>query len=392
MKRSCTLVLSLLSGIVALAAVPTAEPPAAPDRPLLHAELDTLKTGDPLPEFTLVVDGESRRLAGFAGRPLVMCMVFNAIPAAAYVPKMEALAARYGSAYGVQTMVVKVNTPESDYRDWLKAGPAPFLRGWDPAGRFTPTSPATEKFEHPLWEMSTFVRTLMGAGTSGSPAMPAYFVVSAEGRLAGWLTGHKCFEDGVANLLIHAGVPLAPEHRPRFAAHPEDFRPAAKRAPGEKIAVGHAMPEVEFTGLDGRRVRLSDLRGRVVLIDFWATWCGPCKEEIPNLKKVYAAYHDKGFEVLGIALENAGLRPGDTPEQTAAKLEKARRVLADFVAANGMPWPQQFDGKHWKNDVSTRFGIGGIPAMFLIDQAGKVAATDVRGPKLESEVKRLLGL
>jgi hypothetical protein len=114
--------------------------------------------------------------------------------------------------------------------------------------------------------------------------------------------------------------------------------------------------------------------------------------ELPNVKKVYAAYHVKGFEVVGIALENGKLAPKDTPEQTAAKLATAKKVLTDFTAANDMPWPQYFDGKYWKTDIATKYAISSIPAMFLLDQEGKVISTDARGPKLEAEVKRLLKL
>ena len=107
---------------------------------------------------------------------------------------------------------------------------------------------------------------------------------------------------------------------------------------------------------------------------------------------VAALLKAQGFEVIGISLENAKLAPSDTPEQVAAKLDVAKKVLTDFTAANAMPWPQQFDGKFWKNEFSTRYGIEGIPAMFLIDQAGKIVTTNARGPKLEAEVKRLLKL
>lgn len=134
--------------------------------------------------------------------------------------------------------------------------------------------------------------------------------------------------------------------------------------------------EMKFTAVDGREVDLAQLRGKVVLIDFWATWCGPCKEELPNIKRVYAAYHERGFEVVGISLDRAG----------------DRQTLIDYCRENDLPWPQHFDGKFWKNEFAVKYAIKAIPAMFLLDQSGKVVTTNARGDKLEPEVKRLLGL
>ncbi len=177
-----------------------------------------------------------------------------------------------------------------------------------------------------------------------------------------------------------------------FSASSNPFVQKAAAAELDKLTAFDKPFELSFTAVDGRKVDIKDYRGKVVLVDFWATWCGPCKAEIPNIKKVYADYHAKGFEIIGISLENAAIKPDDTAEQVAAKHEKAKKVLSDFTTKTDLPWPQYYDGKHWKNDISTRFGIAGIPAMFLIDQTGKIVSTEARGPKLEAEVKRLLGL
>jgi thiol-disulfide isomerase/thioredoxin len=129
--------------------------------------------------------------------------------------------------------------------------------------------------------------------------------------------------------------------------------------------------ELKFTAVDGREFDLGKLQGKVVLIDFWATWCGPCVAELPNVIKAYKELHPKGFEIVGISLD-----------QDKAKLEA-------FVKENGMEWPQYFDGKGWQNEISTKYGINSIPAMWLVNKKGMVVSTNARGG-LEEQVARLL--
>ncbi len=184
-----------------------------------------------------------------------------------------------------------------------------------------------------------------------------------------------------------------------FAAYPgtalADAAPAGARDAAARQQLGDRakLPiELAFTAVDGRKVDLRDLRGKVVLVEFWATWCAPCKEEIPNIKKIYAAYHGKGFEVVGITLENAGLADADTPAEREKKLAKARQTLGDFTAKQAMPWPQYFDGKYRQNTIAVDYLINAIPAMFLIGKDGRIITTYARGPQLEAAVTAALGL
>ncbi|MBA3710073.1 MAG: TlpA family protein disulfide reductase [Planctomycetes bacterium] len=135
------------------------------------------------------------------------------------------------------------------------------------------------------------------------------------------------------------------------------------------IAPGKPFPEFSFTDLAGTKHALADYHGKVLLLDFWATWCGPCVAELPNVKAAYDAYHSQGFEIVGISLD-----------QDRAKLDK-------FLADKGLTWTQSFDGKGWQNEVAQQFGINSIPAAFLIDGEGKLIAKGLRGDELKAGVK-----
>ncbi len=136
--------------------------------------------------------------------------------------------------------------------------------------------------------------------------------------------------------------------------------------------VGDTM-DISFTSLKGEEVDLSKMKGKVVLVDFWATWCGPCVAELPHVKDAYSKFHDKGFEIIGISLDQ----------------EKA--ALEGFIEQRDMPWPQYFDGKGWENELSNQFGIRSIPATFLVGKDGKIVATNLRGNQLEQQLSELLG-
>jgi thiol-disulfide isomerase/thioredoxin len=138
------------------------------------------------------------------------------------------------------------------------------------------------------------------------------------------------------------------------------------------FAVGKPVG-IKFTATDGTEVDLAKMKGKVVLVDFWATWCGPCVGEIPHVKDAYAQYHEKGFEIVGISFDKEG----------------DQEKLTKFTKDKGMTWPQYFDGKYWNNDFGKKFGIHSIPAMWLIDKNGNLADANAR-EDLTGKVAKLL--
>lgn len=129
--------------------------------------------------------------------------------------------------------------------------------------------------------------------------------------------------------------------------------------------------DLNFQAVDGQRVDLQAFRGKVVLVDFWATWCGPCMREVPNVVETYKNLHDRGFEIIGISLDK--------------DVDHMRSVTESM----GMTWCQYCDGQGWQNKISSAYGINSIPTTWLLDKRGYIRYVGLRGEALSKRIQEL---
>ncbi len=137
-----------------------------------------------------------------------------------------------------------------------------------------------------------------------------------------------------------------------FALTGLTFTASAPNAPRSAVSAGQKAPSFQAKTVDGKMINFpEEYKGKVVLLDFWATWCAPCRAELPKVVAAYNQYHDKGFEVLSVSL--------DRPKQGPALLQ--------FVKSSGMTWPQIYDGQYWKAAVAVQYGVHALPCPVLVD-------------------------
>ena len=149
---------------------------------------------------------------------------------------------------------------------------------------------------------------------------------------------------------------------------------SAQKNASDPLAPGKMAPDFEEAMLDGKLMKLSDLKGKVVLLDFWASWCGPCRRENPNVVNLYKKYNKDGFTVLSVSLD------------------KSKSSWEAAIEKDNLIWPYHVsDLQQWNSKVAKQYGVHGIPFTVLIDQEGKIIKTKLRGTELENELKRLFG-
>lgn len=154
---------------------------------------------------------------------------------------------------------------------------------------------------------------------------------------------------------------------PKYA---QAFIAGVKRIRG--IGVGDVAPDFSLNSPEGEQVALSSLRGKYVLLDFWASWCGPCRKENPNVVRLYEQYKNKNFEIYGVSLD------------------RDKDAWLKAIKDDNLTWVHGSDLKYWSSDVAVQYGVNGIPATYLLDQEGRVIAKNLRGIALEKKLEELL--
>ncbi|MFN8415882.1 MAG: TlpA disulfide reductase family protein [Cytophagaceae bacterium] len=162
---------------------------------------------------------------------------------------------------------------------------------------------------------------------------------------------------------------LLVENLNQYKAYIEQKAAADQQNPG---AIGKIAPDFALPDVNGKIIRLSSLRGKYVLVDMWASWCGPCRQEMPNVVNAYQRFKGKNFEILGVSLDN----------------NKDNWLKA--IKSDKMTWPQVSDLQMWQSSIVSLYKIEGIPATYLLNPEGIVIARDLRGNELEKKLEEVL--
>jgi len=139
----------------------------------------------------------------------------------------------------------------------------------------------------------------------------------------------------------------------------------------KKTAIGAQAPDFTMNDTEGKPVQLSSLKGKIVLVDFWASWCGPCRQENPNVVKLYQQYHDKGFEILGVSLD------------------RTKEDWLKGIKDDNLTWIHVSDLQYWQNAAARLYGVNAIPQSFLLDKDGKIIGKGLRGEQLANKMMEL---
>ena len=337
-------------------------------RPGFYEDFGRLKAGAAAPDAELLgLNGTSVKFSDLTSRRVTVLGVWSGGngPGDAYVAQWKVWSEKYPA---VAFVGVGGYASLDEVKKWQteNAGKFPFALYADPAGPAPrPAKPMDELSDEEKGEFRRassghFGRIFTARLGGVMPPVPTTIVFDDAGRLVGWSPGFGSnYGETLGNLLLRAGVKLAPEDVPAKVWSREETKPQAPEPRGQEIKVGAMAPDFTTQTLEGKDVKLSDYRGKVVILDFWATWCGPCMAAMPHTQEVAAQYKDQGVVVLGSCTSD-----------TRAKFE-------DWVRANAAKYPDIV----WSHDKAERtperashklYGVRGIPTQFVIDREGKV--------------------
>jgi peroxiredoxin len=341
-------------------------------KPQFREVYGKLKAGEPVPDIVVqTADGKEAKFSELTKGKTVIFSTWSAGngPNGEWLNFQEAWAKRYADQ-GVVFLGLGAYGSREDFDKWRAAneGKYSFPVVWDPAGAPPrPPKPMDEMnddekkaFQAASREHYGKIAPLKFTGGAMAP-VPNNVVIDAKGNMLGFYVGAgPGIKDSLANLLLRAGIKLAPEDMPRKVFTAADTKEAPPEARKEMLKIGAMAPDFTAQNVDGKDVKLSDFRGKVVILDFWATWCGPCMASMPHTQEVSAHYKDQGVVVLGSCTSD-----------TRAKFES-------WVKTNQSKYPDII----WTHDKAERtpervsyklYGVSGIPTQFIIDRDGKIA-------------------